>query len=458
MSDYSVTCTLAIASCLLWTWLVVSTPKPMITICHVVAAKALLSYTIRPLVSVWSGGTVLFGGNVEWASYNWGLLYQFGFDCSFICAYILVYRPLKKARSVAIGVGWAQATLALSIGLLTLAIMHLLSGGMWLPSSRTQAVTTLMVGGPVLFRIAAVTLSGAVALAVAAYFSDAHRRWWRGASIALLALLGLILLYQRGLALIGFLVAGWIATRRVRLGSAQMMGLAVVLLCGVAALRPVAQTISRGLVSTTDYANEYAVSRSDQPTFQETLVSYTNSYAWVDVWPVVASYINDHGYMGGSGILNTPASILPFSTRWQIGATTTGDRLNYYYYGDRYFSTQYGFNVTLPQNIVLNWGSGFIMLGIIPGFIVGRIDTWLCRLKKINSWTVFFVIAAVISGGFVGDWGILSYSLGYLLVGGAFYAVFRRSSVEKRRSSARRLSVRRVVGRGATQQALSVEK
>lgn len=98
------------------------------------------------------------------------------------------------------------------------------------------------------------------------------------------------------------------------------------------------------------------------------------------------------------------------------------------------------------------------MLGIIPGFIVGRIDTWLCRLKKINSWTVFFVIAAVISGGFVGDWGILSYSLGYLLVGGAFYAVFRRSSVEKRRSSARRLSVRRVVGRGATQQALSVEK
>lgn len=424
MSDsFTLTCLLAAAALGLRAAALWLTRFPVITVFHVVLATGAITFGIRPLLCAAADGYVLYGRGIDWWHYNAGLAYQLLFDLLFIAGYLLWFRRGSvRRRPVAIIASRSAVYVAMGVGLSTLAVMHVLSEGAWLPTQRTQAVTTLMPGGPVLFRLAAVTLSASLPLLAALYLAGRIRSKLWPAALALIALISLTLLYQRGLVLVGLETTAWLIARARKVSYRSGLALALVFIAGIGLLRPFARVLSSWAVS----SETERWSPSTSTSLMEKALDYTDSFCLADVWLVSGAYVEQNGHLGGRGLLAVPALLTPASFRRELGVATANETLNRYYLGnDNYESMQYGFTVNLAQSLFVDGGLILFSIALIPGILTASLDRWLYRVNTIGPNTIFFATAAFVTGGFIANMGILSYGLAYVLVG-QFLWIFLR--------------------------------
>jgi hypothetical protein len=403
------------------------TRRPFITVFHVALAITAVAFGVRPLVCALEGGAVLYGAGENWAYFNMGLLYQLLFDVAFIGGYSLDFRrTMDSSTRVVVSVTWESVLGVAAVGVATLVAIHVLSSGAWLPTERNQAMTMLIPGGPVLFRLAVISLSVTIPLTAVLYFRRRRQGLWLAVLLAFVALVGLSLLYQRGMVLVGVVVAAWIAERQRKLRYGRVCLAVMSLMLAVGYLRPLAAFVSVWATGKVTDANS-GITSSPDPGVRLTAVSeYLKSYCEADIWLVAGGFVEQNGYIGGKGLVATPAVLTPPSFRFRTGWLTTNNVLNYSYFGERYRESQFGFTVNLAQNVFVNLGPAFLWLGLIPGVLTARVDRWLRTESRMNEFSVFAATAAFVTGGFIGDASVMSYGLAYLLVGGAFSILIRR--------------------------------
>ncbi len=390
------------------------TRYPVITIFHLAIATAAVCFGVRPILSATEGGYTILK-LTSWGAYNRGLLYQLGFNLAYVLGYFLYlrrHRPrwafqphstLTNGDLIFVGI----------VGITTMAAIHILSRGNWMPGHRGQALTMLMPGGQVLFRLAVATLSMTLPLGAVRYFGKRHRLFVP-VILAAIALLFLTLLYQRGFVLTGVLLSAWVAERYRGITYRSGLILAMTFVVALMVLRPLAGYIGR---FGDDSGNGSSAPVQSAP-FLKRAFLFTGNFSLTDTWPVAESFVESYGRLQGATLVAIPFGMTPISFRWRTGMTTIVDRLNYFYYGDIVLTTQWGFNVNMAQNIFVNFGPGFMFLGCIPGALIAFFDRWLREVKTMNIMTIFLAGAMLVSEGLIGDTAILlSYMVVYAMVG-----------------------------------------
>jgi hypothetical protein len=295
------------------------------------------------------------------------------------------------------------------------AVIHVLSAGAWLPSVRSAAITSVVPYGKLLFPIAVIPLSACFPLGLLVWL----RKPGLVLPIALITGLSIILLsllFQRG-----FIISGLIITvfffeklRRLDYRGALVVILAVFFMLFM--IRPLGLIISG--------ASWSSVMGNPLGRFRDFVLGYT--FDSVDVWVVAVEYTRMHNLLVGQTLLAVPARFASPIFRRATGMLTAVDRLNEFYWGDQYWSTNFGFSVNLAQEAYMNFGLAGIIFGFLAGVLTAQIDRLLTRLSKYDTFTAYLVQGLFASGGFAGEiGGTLQWVAAYLIGGVSVWIVSR---------------------------------
>ncbi|WP_133121188.1 hypothetical protein [Kyrpidia spormannii] len=305
---------------------------------------------------------------------------------------------------------------SLLLGLGAVLAIHLLSHGLWLPTRRSQTLTSVVPFGKYLFPLAVIPLTMVLPLVfVRLQYKMTPLRLLVGALVVGVCVVLLSLLYQRGFILIGIILFLWMLDRLHRLSVKRAVTFGVAALVLLFTIRPVVNevlTISRPTVDThqdqnvplrvTDFVRENILSK---PNFDN-----------ADVWPVVIDFVKRNGELEGSGYLAVPLRFFSPSLRNELNVPTVVDTLNSYYWGESYWKTNFGFNVTMSQELYMNFGLIGLFLGWLPGLLTAVVDRYLSRLQTVRDYTLYVVFAGWVCGGFTSDTaGIVQWSVAILL-------------------------------------------
>ncbi len=98
----------------------------------------------------------------------------------------------------------------------------------------------------------------------------------------------------------------------------------------------------------------------------------------VEIWMLTLAYTRNFGFVKGASLPNNAYNIFSHTQRDQIQRHNGQDILNGYYNQDAYWSRGFGFNVTLPIELFLNFGWFGALLPLLPGalfgYALGRFD------------------------------------------------------------------------------------
>lgn len=421
MQDLSWTLFFAVLHIVLYLLLLWLTRYPILTVFHVALAGQLLAFGIRPILAFLVGGYTLYPVSGGWSLYNLGLFYELIGMLFYAVGYIMTYRP-RFAHLVVIGptvkkgFWWSFA-----IGTLAFATIAILSKGAFLPTARTSTITSVVPFGRILFRLAIIPLSVALPLG---YLIIRKRDglWLLVIPIFAVTFVMLAFLYQRGFALFGFILCLFLWERFSKLRYRNALVGGIILLSIAAVLRPLVNTLAGAPIS----GHQWHISLSS-------FLLYGASFDKPDVWKVAIAYVQQNGLVLGKTFLTLFAKILPPELRYSLGLITATDLLNIYYQGEHYWTSNFGFNVSLTQELFLNWGPFSLVMTFIPGMIAGRIDRWLHSLKRLNVRSIYVIAGAFFTGGFLGALaGTLQWVITYILIGYAFDVISRLSLVGKR--------------------------
>lgn len=389
------------------------TRYPVLTLFHLCLVNWVIAFVVRPLLAASDGGYTLYymASGMTWRAYNLGLIFQLLFALFYVAGYMLGrYGSYGKARDLTIRIGVRHYIINVMIGITAVALIHVLSRGMWLPSARGTTVTATAPFGKLLFGIAAITLSTSIPMA---YLLCLRQRKlvlpMLVATVVVFILL--VLLYQRGLALLGVLIVAWLYQRRKGLGYIRAGALAMALLLLAMSLRPLATWLI------TREAGTFPSVGTPMETIKSVLL-YSPNFDNADVWPVVLEVAGEDGYRFGRTFISIPLRFLSPQFRQKTGLLTVVDELNAHYWGNKYWETNFGFNVTLPQELYFNFGIILLWLGVLPGLVTASLDRWLLRLKSFSALSVYLVGAAFMVGSFTGELaGSVQWGTAFLVAG-----------------------------------------
>jgi len=426
-SSPSLTIVLASVHAFLYLSFLLLTFRPAFTLFHLFLATQTVAFVLRPILSAADGGFSLYGGPL--AFYNEGLFLNLLANFLVALGYLAVYarrhpkasQPYRYSRSSLLKGTW----ISFALGLTALALIHFLSGGAWLPNARGEAITRVVPFGKILFPLAVIPFSFSLASgALLVFFTLQEVKSPRPKNfvgllfsllVSLTSAIALVLLYQRGFLLVALLVALFFVFRLHNWGYIKLMLVALLSLVLLTQIRPTAQLIAKLL---SGKAPSAPVNIEEQPPFLQRHFLYSPNFDTVDVWPIVRSYIAENGYKGGSTLLAVPLRFFPPGLRLEYGLLTAVDELNAYHWGNVYWETSFGFNVTLVQEAYLNFGLlGFILLplaGMLGAWLDQRLWT-LSLLTTTRMYGVFAVFQMGIPTGEVG--GIAQWALAYLFTG-----------------------------------------
>jgi len=393
------------------------------TVFHLVLATHLLAFGIRPILAFLVGGYTLYPVSDGWSLYNLGLFYELLGMLFYALGYIITYRP-RFIRLAAIsttvkkGFWWSFA-----IGTLAFAAIAVLSKGAFLPTFRTSAITSAVPFGRLLFRLTVLPLSVVFPLG----YLVIHKRaklWLLVIPIFVITLVMLAFLYQRGFLLLGFILCLFLWERLKKLRYRDVLVAGIILLSIAALLRPLVNVLSGAPIS--------GLEKHISPT---SFLLYGPNFDKPDVWKVAIAYVQQNGLVLGKTFLAIFAKFLPPELRHSLGLITATDLLNTYYQGEHYWISNFGFNVSLTQELFLNWGPFSLVMTFIPGMITGRIDRWLHSLKRLNVRSIYIIAGAFFTGGFlVGALaGTLQWVITYMLIGYIIDIISRLNLVEEKR-------------------------
>lgn len=410
---------------LLYVSLLIATLRPAFTLFHLFLAAQTIAFVLRPFLSVFEGGFSLYGGS--WELYNQGLLLNLLANGIVGIGYLIAYTrsPLKSG----VPLRWSKNTLArgtwlsfiLALGALTL--IHLFSGGAWLPTARNAAITQVVPFGKILFPLAVIPFSFSLTSGMLLFYLSLRQggkplwqRWFPSSTYLLISLASavfLTLLYQRGFILSSILVLFFLLSRLNGWGYLRLAFVALFSLLLLTQLRPLATRIANALSG-----ESQAIVQVDQPPFLQRYFLYSPNFDTADVWPVALSYVEQNGHLGGSTLLGIPMRFLPPATRLDWDFLTAVDVLNAYHWGDTYWEKSFGFNVILAQEVYLNFGPAGLSLLLLSGVVGSWLDRKIWAISVITPTRLYALFAAFFTGIPVGELGgILQWALAYLIYG-----------------------------------------
>jgi hypothetical protein len=423
------------AHSLLYVWALWVTRRPIITLFHGFLATSFIAFAVRPIISAIAGGHILYPiGDVQ-DSYILGLTFQLAFNVAFIAGYLLFWRRPKHSTQMIVSGSVAKGYIAsLLLGVVAVVVIHMLSAGAWLPTARSGTITLTVPFGKLLFPAAVIPLSTCLPLALLVWLKHTRLRLFVAGATCLSIIL-LTLLYQRGFIVSGLMVAAFFFEKLRGLGYRRAIELVLAALLMVALIRPLAQVISGA--PWTDVIGD-PLGR-----FRDFVLGPNFDIA--DVWPVALEYTRSQGLLFGQTLLAIPARFASPSFRQEIGALTAVDRLNEFYWGDQYWSTNFGFNVNLAEEGYINFGPVTVVLGCPAGLLTAVIDYLLATMRRYDVLRVYLVSGLFISGGFVGELGgTLQWVTAFLLTGVLVWVVsrltWRRSGVVPSRPALRAIN------------------
>ena len=102
----------------------------------------------------------------------------------------------------------------------------------------------------------------------------------------------------------------------------------------------------------------------------------------IDTWFIVNDYVKQKGYLFGKGIISNFLNILPISVRSELNFTSTWDEMNFFYFGDNYLDSQFGYNTNSYQELYMNFGYfGFVLLYPM-GKLLAKLDNKVSSYRK----------------------------------------------------------------------------
>jgi len=358
-----------------------------------------MGFTFRPIFASLTGAIgFYYVPNVE-EFYVEGLAVQFWFALFYVIGYlagvVVFNRKLGShskncERSLLERNEFSVVLFSLFLGLASVVAMHVLSAGRWLAHVRSEAITAAVPLGKLLFPLAVVPLSVAVAYAILLIFLERNtRRRMLGLLSFLLASAFLTLLYQRGFLISAFLLSFALLERYRRIRMWWVFGLMAFVLFYALYARPLIAWLLQG----------QALIFSWESILHRLFMS--PDLDKIDVWPIALRYVEENGFLWGYTLIYAPAALLAPSQRLELGWLTVVDLLNAYYWGPQYWDTRFGFNVTLAQELFLN----FSWLGLVGAYLAGIgtffADRFLLR-RGVTLGFVAFNLGAfnVYSGGY----------------------------------------------------------
>lgn len=396
------------------------TAKPFVTTYHWLLLVWLLAFGVRPALAASVGGYVNYDSGIGWYAYNRGLLYQLVFMLSLSAAYVLLYRTRRvPVRPIEKVVRPQAFYILLAVGLLALGLLTALSGAAWLPGVRTGSINTVVPGGKLIFPFAVLAFSLLIPLGIVGCMNRTGLRWWVVAAGIAVALAALSLLFMRGMVIAGILLILWAAEKKGRLKARHvLLGLVAVFLIGQT-LRPLGRFVAaRYLIGEQDarFAVAAAVAESLSPMDRlRALLLFTTNLDIADSWPVVISYVEENGHPAGRTFLAVPARFASTRFRLASGYLTGSDLVNDYFYGAVYAEKSFGLQVTLANELFLNFGALGMLLGTLPGLATWFADSWLRRVRVLSSAGLF--IAYICFRGFINELALtVQWALGALLL------------------------------------------
>lgn len=427
IGSLSTTYVVATAHLLLSLAAIALTRYPVITTFHVVLASHALGFGVRPILAALAGGYTLYPVALGPEAYNRGLMYELVFILSYVLGYMLFRRRIKGP--IAIHVNTTHITRAYHwstvVGLASVLVIHLLSRGTWLPTARSSSITAAVPFGKLLFPLAVIPLSISIPLAYLVWQQGGKARAILPLTLGL-SLVLLSLLYQRSFILHGFVLVLFFYERfrykeRMRLGYARAAAVAVFLIVLLGVLRPVTVTLLQQHRAVEQHAADNTLLGAIQ-----SFLLFSPNFDSPDVFSVAIQYLEGNKPLLGKTFLAVPLRFTTPNLRHALGIGTATDTLNVFYWGDKYWTTRFGFAVGLPQELVINFGAVLLILGFIPGMATAMVDRWIWGLKYIRVSSVYALGAAFFAWGFTGDIaGTVQWGVAYLLLASAFNLVAR---------------------------------
>jgi hypothetical protein len=396
-----------------------------------------MAFGIRPILSASEGGYFHYDipNPIAWGDYNYVLICQLTFTCSYLAIYMASTRERALAKSTApstenrliVNVSWSALILAFCIGTASLGTIHLLSHGAWLPGDRTESISSVVPFGKVLFPLVDLSLSLVIPMAFCVIQRASFIQRCTLIAIVLVATLEIALMYQRGFLIYSLAVVlfSWWKLR----GSLPVRAVVTVISVGLFvlfAMRPLVDKVSPSRFSHGRHSFEGLF-----PLLKDNIL-HTDSFDLLDVFVISRSYVQQNGLLLGKSFINDFARILPPALRNDLHIQTITDTLNIYYWGNVYLDSHIGLAIYLPHVLYVNFGFLGMFLGFLPGYATARVDRWLLRLRVLSPRTIAFVYAGLIVNGFMGEEaGDLQWGGATCLIGLAIQRLSRGTVVKR---------------------------
>lgn len=369
------------------------TPRPVVSVFHIVQLFHFIAFGLRPILAASAGGYTNYPTTVGHDAYNYGLLFELIFVVSFSSAYILFFRlDGTRPRPIVKIPPMRHLLVAFGVGSAAIVALQIMSGGSWLPSVRQGTINVASPGAKYLFPIGLVGLSVVIPGAALAYILKPKVSRVLLAALVLGSLMLTSLLFVRGMVISAFFVVFWGLEKNGRLKAMHLV-IALALAFSIGnLLRPIGEAISLHLAPQQRETASIAQRVIERLTLAEKVRAvflYTTNNDSADSWPVVISYARHYGYREGRTFVAIPARFAGTQFRIRSGILTASDAVNLYHYGDDYVRYSFGFNVSLANELYLNFGPIALLLGVIPGLLTWAADRWLMRLRMVSSSALF---------------------------------------------------------------------
>ncbi len=397
-----------------------ATARPLISTYHWLLLVSFIAFGVRPALAASVGGYTNYDSGIGWYAYNYGLLYQLLFMSCLSATYVAMYllhRP--RVRPIERVPGPTDFLVLFVLGLLALLILHVVSRGAWLPGVRVGTINTAVPGGKFIFPFAVMSFSLLIPVGLIGCMRRGGIRWWTALVGTAAALIALSLLYMRGMVITGVLLVLWALDKNGKLKARYLaVGLLAVFLIGQV-LRPLGSYIvARYYLRSDDAVLAVAASAAEALGPAEkarALFLFTTNLDIADSWPVVINYVETNGFAEGRSFIAIPARFAGTKFRLASGYLTGSDLVNAFFYGSLYEQQSFGFQVTLANELYLNFGVAGLLLGILPGLVTWLADDWLRRRKTISLAVLF--IAFICFRGFVNELALtVQWAAGALLL------------------------------------------
>tara|TARA_B110000971_G_C19976312_1_gene485114 strand:- start:88 stop:1365 length:1278 start_codon:yes stop_codon:yes gene_type:complete len=348
-------------------------------------------FLIRPFAVLLHGSTILTESFYSDINYENGLLIGTAFYLVFYVAVILCYHKKSSAANPKkldfVDVRIPSIFLTAVMCVVFLALFLFIGGIDVLFVNRTASISVVAPSLRYVYPFAIVflcigSMQGAIMLA--------QKRILLGGMLLVLYLFASMILAQRGFFILFVVVGVALSLRggKVSLRSyiSMLLPFFFVLLLAVS---------SKQLLETFFGSGNLHASAQHLSPSEEILSSPDGDAS--EVWMLAAKFTSDNGYLFGGSVINNIFNIFSHNQRREWGLMNGSDVMNNTFTGEGYWDLGFGFNVTLPIELYINFGLfGLIPIcffGILLGSSLRQFDDRVSRQGRDPSWEVLRLYA-----------------------------------------------------------------